>query len=362
MTRIGIAPKTKSLLVPVYKPVGKTPLECVELYKARHLDPHVTVSYAGRLDPMAEGVLLLLVGDANARRREYEHLQKEYEVTVLVGFSTDTGDLMGKTIDGEKRIANSVLQRKMSLWLKWRKDEGLRKVTLEDTLHSFVGLIEQRYPMYSSAKVKGKPLYWWARQGRLDEIEIPNHMVKIDTIEIVSHHTMTAEALLKYIVETVGSVKGDFRQKEIIKQWKDTLGISIPSLRPCPQCSRISEAGGETNDNMKPRGAGSTLLYSDKVGNSIGTISLSCGIAASSQYFAPPRNDKNSEPQTFNPRLFDEQDTDLNALFTLRISCGSGTYMRQLVMDIGEKLGIPLCVFRIKRTRVGEYTIGDCVS
>ena len=97
MTRIGIAPKTKSLLVPVYKPVGKRPLECVELYKARNLDDaHITVSYAGRLDPMAEGVLLLLVGDANARRREYEHLQKEYEVTVLVGVSTDTGDLMGK--------------------------------------------------------------------------------------------------------------------------------------------------------------------------------------------------------------------------------------------------------------------------
>jgi hypothetical protein len=146
------------------------------------------------------------------------------------------------------------------------------------------------------------------------------------------------------------------------KSLEESLSVDQPSLRPCPQCSRICEAGGETNNNMKPRGAGSTLLYSDKVGNSIGTISLSCGIAASSQYFAPPRNDKNSELQTFNPRLFDGQDTDLNALFTLRISCGSGTYMRQLVMDIGEKINIPICAFKIKRTRVGEYRIGDCVS
>jgi tRNA pseudouridine55 synthase len=241
------------------------------------------------------------------------------------------------------------------------RGEGV-KHKLKQMLPSYIGAIEQRYPMYSSAKVKGKPLYWWARQGRLDEIEIPTHMVKIDAIELISLGSISHKSLEEYIVKTVGSVQGDFRQKEIIKQWKDTLGISIPSLRPCPQCSRISEAGGETNDNMKPRGAGSTLLYSDKVGNSIGTISLSCGIAASSQYFAPPRNDKNSELQTFNPRLFDGQDTDLNALFTLRISCGSGTYMRQLVMDIGEKINIPICAFKIKRTRVGEYRIGDCVS
>jgi tRNA pseudouridine55 synthase len=248
-----------SLLVPVYKPVGKTPLECVEEYKSKHrLDPTITVSYAGRLDPMAEGVLLLLVGDANKKRREYEHLNKEYEVTVLVGFATDTGDLMGKLImnNDQLRITNK------------RKQLG-------EVISSFVGLVEQKYPIYSSAKVRGKPLYWWARKGRLDEIEIPSHKVQIDSIKLVSEDAITNEALLKYIVESVGSVKGDFRQDEIIKQWK--------------------------------------------------------GVCAS-------------------------MPISVQALFTLRISCGSGTYMRQLVADIGEKLNIPLVAFKIKRTRVGEFT------
>lgn len=276
MTRIGIAPKTKSLLVPVYKPVGKTPLECVELYKARHLDdPHITVSYAGRLDPMAEGVLLLLVGDANARRREYEHLEKEYEVTVLVGFSTDTGDLMGK-------ITNKNPFRPPSLQEGDPPSQGKDYMTM---LPAFVGAIEQRYPIYSSAKVKGKPLYWWARQGRLDEIEIPTHMVKIDAIELISLGSISHKSLEEYIVKTVGSVQGDFRQEEIVTQWRQMLRTSSRPLH------------------------------------------------------APHRG-----------VLF----------FTLRISCGSGTYMRQLVIDMGEKLGIPLCVFRIKRTKVGNYGSEDC--
>jgi len=258
---------TVSLLVPFYKPVGKTPLQCVEEYKSKHrLDPSITVSYAGRLDPMAEGVLLLLVGDANKKRREYEHLPKEYEVTVLVGFATDTGDLMGKLImsNDQLRITNK------------RKQLG-------EVISSFVGLVEQRYPCYSSAKVQGKPLYWWARQGRLNEIEMPTHMVQIDKIILISEDDeITNETLLQYIVASVGNVKGDFRQDEIIAKWQETL---------------------ETDDN--------SIIHS---------------------------------------------------IFTLRITCGSGTYMRQLVADIGEKLNIPLVAIKIKRTKVGEYKLEDCVK
>ena len=266
-----------SLLVPVYKPVGKTPLECVEEYKSKHLlDPSITVSYAGRLDPMAEGVLLLLVGDANKKRREYEHLNKEYEVTVLVGYATDTGDLMGKITEVQSTEYKVQSQKKLSLRGTQGRSNPIYIDEIQKTLPSFVGLVEQKYPIYSSAKVRGKPLYWWARKGRLDEIEIPSHKVQIDSIELVSEDTITYEALLKYIIESVGSVRGEFRQEEIITKWKEVLG--------------------------------------------------------------------------------EENDVSNHSLFTLHISCGSGTYMRQLVADIGEKLNIPLVAFKIKRTRVGEFT------
>jgi tRNA pseudouridine55 synthase len=259
--------KTYQNLIPVYKPVGKTPLECVEEYKSKHLiDSTTKVSYAGRLDPMAEGVLLLLVGDANKKRREYEHLSKEYEVKVLVGFATDTGDLMGKLImnDDQLQITNV-------------------KKQLRVVISSFTGSVEQKYPIYSSAKVQGKPLYWWARQGRLNEIVIPNHKVNIESTELLSEDdSMSSEVLLKYIFESVKCVQGDFRQDEIIAKWQESL---------------------KANDNS-----------------------------------------------TNHP------------IFTLRITCGSGTYMRQLVADIGEKLNIPLVAFKIKRIKVGKYRLADCVA
>ncbi|MBP6993674.1 hypothetical protein KBB12_00340 [Candidatus Woesebacteria bacterium] len=251
-------------LIPVYKPVGKTPLECVEQYKQKHPEQSTAViSYAGRLDPMAEGVLLLLVGDTNKRRRVYEHFNKEYEVSVLVGFSTDTGDLMGKLVNNneQSRISNEVDR-------------------LRESLPSFVGPVEQQYPAYSSAKVSGKPLYWWARQNRLHEVEIPIHTVQIDSIELISEDSITNEVLLRYIVESIRSVMGDFRQEEIIRDWTAVLHKNID--------------------------------------------------------------------QTALPR------------FTLRVSCGSGTYIRQLIADIGRHINVPLCVFKISRTKVEEFTRESC--
>ncbi len=271
-----------SLLIPYFKRVGQTPLDCVREYKKQFLsDSSETVSYAGRLDPMAEGVLLLLRGEANSRRREYEHLSKQYEVTALCGFATDTGDLMGKLSNFQFSIFKCQRETQMQ--------EQLKKV-----LHSFIGLIEQRYPIYSSMRVRGRPMYWWARQGRLSEITVPSHKVQIDAIELVSESSITDELLLKYIVESVGSVRGDFRQEEIIKHWKDKLSVSTSPFR-------------ESNNNKDP-------------------------------------------------------DLLPNYLFTLRIDCGSGVYIRQLVADIGEKVNIPLVAFKIKRTRVGKYQLDDCIA
>lgn len=253
-----------SSVVAVYKPVGKTPLECVTKYRSLHrIDPSVTISYAGRLDPMAEGVLLLLVGEANKKRREYEHLSKEYEVIVLVGFATDTGDLMGKIT----QVSNDGV--------------NLSRDDIISASKSFVGLIQQKYPIYSSAKVQGKPLYWWARQGRLNEIEIPTHRVRVDNIQYVSQQQIARDELSQYIVTSIRNVEGDFRQEEIIMKWQTELV-------------------------------------------------------------------KQPKDVSFN-------------LFTLNITCGSGAYMRQLVSDIGERLNMPLVVFKIKRTKVGDYRLEDCV-
>ena len=64
-------------VIPVYKPLGLTPLQAIVKFKKLFPDyANEKISYAGRLDPMAEGLLLLLVGEENKQRNEYEDLSK----------------------------------------------------------------------------------------------------------------------------------------------------------------------------------------------------------------------------------------------------------------------------------------------
>lgn len=186
----------------VYKPVSKTPLEIVDQFRhEQNVAAGVPVGYAGRLDPMAEGLLLLLVGDENKERKTYEAMEKEYEFQILFGLETDSYDLMGMITDQNDMVS-------------------VGETELKQAMVKFVGTWDQSYPPYSSAAVQGKPLYWWTRQGRLSEIEIPKKSVTVSRLELkklypISNHDVAAEAIKK-----IQNVHGDFRQDEIIKQYE----------------------------------------------------------------------------------------------------------------------------------------------
>src|SRR5690349_10661953 len=80
----------------VYKPVGLTPLEMIN--KLQSQTPELVgkkICYAGRLDPLAHGVLLLLSGEETKQREKYLSLPKTYEFEVVFGMQTDTYDVLG---------------------------------------------------------------------------------------------------------------------------------------------------------------------------------------------------------------------------------------------------------------------------
>ena len=86
----------KNQVIVVNKPQGKTPLELIQEYRASH--PKLEdqkLGYAGRLDPLASGVMLILVGDENTNRAYYERLPKTYIFEIVAGCETDTYDPMG---------------------------------------------------------------------------------------------------------------------------------------------------------------------------------------------------------------------------------------------------------------------------
>ena len=80
----------------VFKPIGISPLDAIKTLKEKYPElKDEKMTYAGRLDPLAEGVLLILAGNAVHEKEKYLKLDKEYEGEILFGFTTDTYDILG---------------------------------------------------------------------------------------------------------------------------------------------------------------------------------------------------------------------------------------------------------------------------
>ena len=184
----------------LYKRRCETPLEAIGRIKTD--EPK---SYAGRLDPVAEGLLLVLVGDENKNREKYLSLDKVYVVDILWGVSTDTGDILG--LSEEVKFGEKV-----------------------ESFSRFVGKQVQKYPAYSSKTVNGKPLWVYAREGSLDKIEIPERDIEIYSIDVLKSWKKDVSDDIR---KTIKSVKGDFRQNEILSSWEKIVfhEVSLTRLR-----------------------------------------------------------------------------------------------------------------------------------
>ena len=185
------------------KKEGQTPLEALEVFRAKNKAYKDTkLTYAGRLDPTASGLLLVLAGDETKNKEKYLALDKEYEFEILFGFATDTYDILGKVVKSGP-VA-----------------ENLEK-NIKQNLKFFTGKFVQKYPMYSSKTVNGKQLFEYARAG--EEVEVPEREVNVKKLQFVKLRKITSKKLLENIEKRIKKVKGDFRQKEILKIWQKNL-------------------------------------------------------------------------------------------------------------------------------------------
>jgi tRNA pseudouridine55 synthase len=190
-------------LLNIYKPTGLTPLQVIELVKKQFPEyKNEKIGYAGRLDPLAHGVLLLMVGEATKEREKYLNLPKTYEFEALFGVTTDTYDTLGII----EKIALPII--------------APDKQTIKTFIESKLGRQRQTYPPYSSKAVNGKPLLWWAKNNKLSEITIPQREIAIETFTLQKLQKKTTHELQQTVFEQIDSVKGDFRQNEIKKTWE----------------------------------------------------------------------------------------------------------------------------------------------
>lgn len=206
-------------MIELYKKRGETPLEALE--RLREESPEYAaqiLSYAGRLDPMAEGILPVLVGpEENKSRADFLKKDKEYRVEFLLGVSTDTGDVLGivERVISEKFDVESVVQ----------------------TIEAFDEITEQTYPWYSSKTINGIPLFEYARKKDFS-VERPVRDVRISDIHDIQIRNVSVREIVEAVTADISSINGDFRQEESVLSWteasknlSDPLSIVAFTLR-----------------------------------------------------------------------------------------------------------------------------------
>lgn len=219
------------------------------------------MGYAGRLDPMAEGVVVVLLGKENRHRAKYLNLDKEYIAECVFGLETDTHDILGI--------------------LKTTSDKAVDVQQIEKAVHSFAGKQTQNYPPYSSKTIGGVPMYKLAREGKLGAMRsLPKKEIIIHSINIQKTNSMLKHEFEEYVISKLTNVRGNFRQKEILLEWK---------------------------------------------------------------------------------KYFNSSKREQYILYTLGISCSSGTYIRSLVHDVGKMLKSGAVLTHLLRTKVGNYSIDDSI-
>jgi tRNA pseudouridine55 synthase len=135
----------------VDKPKGITSFDVIR--KLRKIYPGVKMGHAGTLDPRATGLMIIGLNKGTKLLDRFLKLQKTYEAEILLGVSTDSGDMDGSVL--LEKDCSTVLDK-----------------DIENKISSLVGSHMLPVPVYSAIKKNGKPLYAYARRGIAVEVPV----------------------------------------------------------------------------------------------------------------------------------------------------------------------------------------------
>ena len=192
--------KAKEDILAVWQPVGVSTNRLSQIVGEQY---GTLSSHTGTLDPMAEGVVIILLRNTRLKKYEYAHWHKTYEFEIIFGMSTDSYDAMG--------------------FITKKNNPAPSKKEIEKILHNFVGPYTQNVPMYSAVKLNGKKLFERAHAGEVLE-STPVRKGEIFNFSLKRYSEVSLNKYVENILKRLSLVKGDFRQEPIISQWKKFSG------------------------------------------------------------------------------------------------------------------------------------------
>lgn len=257
------------MIIPIWQKIGQSSHLLAQqvgklVANKTGISEHAQATHTGTLDPMAEGVLVVLTAEDRFKKAEYADCKKEYEFCILFGLATDSYDLLGLQTEIYKQLLK------------------VNEITLlvKNILPKFIGTFEQAQPAFSAQRVGGKSAFDKAKRGEITEPK--SNLITVSSLKLVATSDIPVEILSQQIINKINLISGNFRQDEIQAEWKKTVEL-------------LKE------------------LY-------ISTLPV----------------------------------IQLESVVSKR------TYIRSLVNDTAQLLGIPATTFHIVRTRNGEYTHKEC--
>lgn len=161
-------------IIIVNKPDGMTSHDVV--VKVRRKFHMRRVGHAGTLDPLATGVLVILLGRATKLFNRFVAFDKTYRATLVLGTATTSADIQGEVI---RQLPYGHVTR----------------AQVEAAFKKFVGNIEQVPPMVSAVKMKGRRLYQLAREGI--EVARRPRPIRVDCLRLEAFNPPEVEFYLK---------------------------------------------------------------------------------------------------------------------------------------------------------------------
>jgi len=231
-------------VVIIDKPAGLTSHDVVG--RARRILGERSIGHLGTLDPMATGVLPLVVGNFTRLAQFYLHSEKCYEGTIRFGFSTDTYDAEGDPISPPQ-------------------DVSLDKEKLEVVAAKFRGAMEQVPPPFSAKKIKGVPAYKLARKHQ--EVILKPVQVEIKELEILSVNKdrvqfraqVASGTYMRSVAHDMGRLLGCGAHLEILRR------TAVSEFRLAEACTleELAQAVRKSDVERTPSSVGGAFTIED---------------------------------------------------------------------------------------------------
>lgn len=215
-------------IIVINKPEGYTSFDVVSVMKK--LFSQKKVGHAGTLDPIAIGVLPILLGSATKAQDMFPNSDKEYIAEFKLGITTDTLDITGKALTQSNIYVN--------------------KFQVEEALKYFKGNIKQIPPMYSALKKDGKKLYELARKGI--EVQREQRNITIKEIELMDFNEQEQTGVIRvlcskgtYIRSICDDLGSNLGCGAIMTNLKRTMacGFKIEESLTINEARKLSEIG-----------------------------------------------------------------------------------------------------------------------